>query len=198
MFLCFCFYLSDFAFTICLFLFLLVFFSLFNPLYCHDTWLVRSWFPKSGPSLWDGSAESRTLDHQRMPDSREYKSAKTPMKASTWIQDLAAPSFLLRPSLDTSPKQQARQEQNPIISRKEVHRHSKTHHFTWPCPSKGEKKPHLLPVEHKHNSFQTWSLHKPLDQPHPLGAETKSKNYKPIAWGFHNSVVHFVVFSSKI
>ena len=44
---------------------------------------------KLGLSLWDGSAESRMLDHQRTSDPREYYSERTPTKTSTQIQDLA-------------------------------------------------------------------------------------------------------------
>ena len=71
-FLCFCYYLSDFEFTICLgFFFVCV---CFNPLYCHNKQLVGSWFldERLGLSLWVGSTESRTLDGQRTPDPREY------------------------------------------------------------------------------------------------------------------------------
>ena len=41
---------------VCFFFWL--FFSLFNPLYCHDTWLMRSWFPWS-PSLQADSLPSK-------------------------------------------------------------------------------------------------------------------------------------------
>ena len=46
----------------------------FNPLYCHNTRLVESWFPdqKLGLSCWSGSTESRTLDPPRTPDPRDY------------------------------------------------------------------------------------------------------------------------------
>ena len=58
------------------FCFLVVFFGFvfLNPFYCHDTWLVRSWFPEEEMdlSLWGGSIESRALVCDRTPDPREY------------------------------------------------------------------------------------------------------------------------------
>ena len=45
-------------------------------------------------------------------------------------------------------------------------------------------KNHLLPPECRHQSLQTWSLHKPLNQLQPPEAKTKSKRKcNPIALG---------------
>ena len=50
-------------------------------------------------------------------------------------------------------------------------------------PSRG-KKAHLLPSECRYKSLPRQGLHKPLDQPYPPRAETKSKKkYDLIDWG---------------
>ena len=59
---------------VCFFFWL--FFSLFNPLYCHDTWLMRSWFPWS-PSLQADSLPSK-------PPGNPQNSAMEMLKSMFW------------------------------------------------------------------------------------------------------------------
>lgn len=125
MFLWFYFYLSDFAFTICLgvvicFLFL---FACFNLLYCYN----RSWFPgnRLSLSLWGESPESRTIYCQRMPGLKEYLLVRTSKNGTTCIQDPAPLNYWQHLLQDTSLKQQ-QQKTKPIISKQASHRNPKT------------------------------------------------------------------------
>ena len=50
----------------------------------------------------------------------------------------------------------------------------------WPCPP--ERQDTAQPTEHLQHSLPPGSLHKPLNQPHPLGADSKNKgNYETLA-----------------
>ena len=53
------------------------------------------------------------------------------------------------------------------------------HQLTWPFPS--ERKISPPPNRTREKSLSTQSLQESFDQPHPPGAETKRKNYDPIA-----------------
>ena len=117
MFLYFCFYLSDFAFTICLGVVIcfLFWFACFNHLYCYNKWLKVSWFlgDRLSLSLWGESAESRTIYYQRTPGLREYLLVRTSKKGTTCIQDPAPLNYWQHLLQDTSLKQQQQQQQKP-------------------------------------------------------------------------------------
>ena len=114
MFLYFCFYLSDFAFTICLGVVIcfLVLFACFNHLYCYNKWLKGSWFlgDRLSLSLWGESAEYRTIYCQRTPGLREYLLVRTSKKGTTCIQDPAPLNYWQHLLQDTSLKQQQQQK----------------------------------------------------------------------------------------
>ena len=120
MFLCFCFYLPDFSFTLCLG-FVFCFFLrgewgsvCFNPFYCHDSlWglgsLTRSWARASGMgALSPGCWITRELLTPGSITQRELPQ-RPPPKSKTWHHSTACSTA----ALDTSPKQQARQEHTP-------------------------------------------------------------------------------------
>lgn len=182
---CFCFCLSNFAFTICL-EFIFCFFFL-NPLYCHDKRLMGSWFTnqKLGLSLWVGVLSPGRwttkvlLISSSIISENSHKSLHPNPRPST-TQLLAAPSAgcLTQGISKTGTQSQAAADRLPTDTPKHTTLHSPAHqqektHFHWP--------------ECGHKPLLTWSLHKPLDQPHPPGAETGSKNYDPIAWGQETS-----------
>ena len=107
---------------------------------------------------------------------------RTPMKASRWIQDPALPNCLQHPVQDTSPKHHARQ--NHKLSHRQTGSPQAPHHIPphTALPVRG-RKTHPLPPEHRHRSFPTRSLQKPLGQPRPPRAETKrEKKYDPKTW----------------
>jgi len=140
---------------------------------------VESRFPgqRSGLSLWSGSIESRTLDCQRTPNPIFMK---TLTKASTCIPDLVSLNCQQHPVQDASQKQYTRQKKKPSIDRLPTDTQSISCHTALPIRG-GRNSP--LPSECRHASFQTQSLHKPLDQPYPPRAETERKNeYDPKAW----------------
>ena len=58
-------------------------------------------------------------------------------------------------------------------------RYPNTHHLTQHLPSKRKNSP--PPTRTREKSLPTQSLQESFDQPHPPGAETKRKNYDPIA-----------------
>ena len=81
-------------------------------------------------------------------------------------------------------KQLARENTTPPISREAAQNHTKftdTPKHTTECSSAHQKdkiQPHL--PEHRNQSPPPGSLHKSLNQPYPLGADTKiNSNYEP-------------------
>ena len=78
------------------------------------------------------------------------------------------------------PNKEPGKNTNPVISRQASPRYPKTHHLTQPC--------HLLPPEHKYKPLLTWSLLRPLDQPHSPSAETKTeRSCDPLTTGEETS-----------
>ena len=127
---------------------------------------------RSGIATWSGITESRTLDCQRTPNTRVYSHMKTPMKASTYIQDLASPNCRQHPVQDSSLKQWARQKHKP------KHQQTWLQQRTQNIPPHAalhiqEEKIHLLLAECKWQSLPTQSLHKRMDQLYTPKAKAK-------------------------
>ena len=74
----------------------------------------------------------------------------------------------------------------PSISREAAKNHNKftdtTKHTTGRGPAHQKDKIQPHPPEHRHQSPPPGSLHNPLNQPYPLGTNTKNNgNYEPAA-----------------
>ena len=115
--------------------------------------------------------------------NKQKLSQRSPSK----LQDLVPPNCLQIPVLkapcQTTSKTGAQTHPSadslPKIVLK-AHRHTKTHYLTWPAHQKEEIQLH--PPEHRYESLPPGTLHKPLDQTYPQGANTRSKrNYDPEA-----------------
>ena len=158
MFLCFCFYLPDFSFTLCLG-FVFCFFLrgewgsvCFNPFYCHDSlWglgsLTRSWARASGMgALSPGCWITRELLTPGSITQRELP-RRPPPKSKTWHHSTAGSTQ----HRTAHPNNKQDRNTNPIIRRQNSHRHPQTQHLTQPCPSEGIK-PHL-PPECRHKTL---------------------------------------------
>ena len=63
-------------------------------------------------SLWSGSTDSKTLDHQGT-NPTGYQIVRTHTKETTVIQDLASPSHQQHPMQDALSNQQAKQNYKP-------------------------------------------------------------------------------------
>lgn len=129
---------------------------------------MGSWFPdrKLDLSLWVGSTDSKMLDHQRTSDPRKYTQRelpqKPPPKSKTWHHSTACSTA----AVDTSPKQQARQEHKPNHQQTGPPTDTPKHTTSHSPPIRGESSPPT--------GMQAQGLHKPPDQPHPSGQETRN------------------------
>ena len=75
----------------------------------------------------------------------------------------------------------------PHIRREAAYNHTKftdtLKHTTGCGPAQEKDKIQPHPPEDRHQSPPPGSLHKPLNQPHPLGADSINNwNYEPAAW----------------
>ena len=106
-------------------------------------------------SLWSGSTDSKTLDHQRT-NPMGYKIVRIHTKETTGTQDLA--SSTTSSTLCRTPYLNNKQHKNTnqIISRQD-------YHLTQACPSEEKQTNRNRNAQHKSHPRQ--SLHKPLDQP---------------------------------
>ena len=161
--------MPDFAFAICLgfafcFLFLVFVLIPFNAITNH-LWNLSSLARDQALRLWSGSADNTIQVYQKTPNPREYLLVRAPTKASTCIQDLASLNQLVAPSAGCLTQTINKTKMNQIISKQK-------YHLIQRCPSEG-KKTYLLPPECKPEANRI--LHKALDRPLPLRAETKRK-----------------------
>ena len=114
-----------------------------NPPYCHDKWLqraglgspTRSWAWTSGmgaqspdarlpENSWPWESINQCELPQRRPSNSRTQHHPTVCNTQCWIHH---PTTC-----------QTGTQTRPSAVR---HRHHKTHHFTWPCPPEGKKKP---------------------------------------------------------
>lgn len=152
-----------------------------SPLYCHDKRLMGSWFTnqKLGLSLWVGvlSPGHWTTRVLLTPSSiigeNSHKSLySNPRPSTTQLSEAPSAGCLTQRISKTGTQSQAAAGRLPI----DTPTHTTSH-----GPAHQQEKTHLHWPECGYKPLPTQSLQKLLDQPHPPGAETGSKNYDPIA-----------------
>ena len=137
--------------------------------------------PEVGPEPLEWEHRVQMLDRQRTPDPGRVLINVNSHKGAHPTPGPSITQLSATPSAGYITQQHARQEHKPghLQSGTDTTKHTTLHGL---AHQKGKKK-HLLPPECRHKSLSTWSLHKSQeDQPHPLGAETRSKNCNPTAW----------------
>ena len=140
----------------------------------------------SGLCLWGGRAKFRTLVHQRPPSYTQYQTAKISQRTPSQSEDPAPLNDQQATVLDTLCQTTSKTETQPhrlaerlpkIIIRSDTPKHTTRR---GPAHQKDKYQPH--PPEHRHWSPPAGSLHNTLNQPYPLGADTKNNgNYEPAA-----------------
>ena len=159
-------------------------FVCFNPLYFHDKQL------SCGILIPQSDAGSESLGWEwRVQDSRP--------PANSWvtgalIRENAHEGLLLNPRPGITQLPAAPSAGCLTQTTSKIGKQTQSSADRWPIdtpkhttsqdPAHQREKTYLLPQECRHKSLPTQSLHKPLDHPHSLRAEIKSKNYDPIAW----------------
>ena len=136
--------------------------------------------PEVGPEPLEWEHRVQMLDRQRTPDPGRVLINVNSHKGAHPTPGPSITQLSATPSAGYITQQHARQEHKPghLQSGTDTTKHTTLHGL---AHQKGKKK-HLLPPECRHKSLSTWSLHKSQeDQPHPLGAETRSKNCNPTA-----------------
>ena len=133
----------------------------------------------SGLRLKGGRFKSSTLECQKVHGPMKCKSARAPPEICF---PTLRPNSTKRPASISPgrPKPSNKQDRNtaPPISREAAKSNTKftnTTRHTTQCSSAYQKyksQPH--PPEHRNQSHPTRSLHKPLNQTNPLGADTKN------------------------
>ena len=143
--------------------------------------LTRSWALASGWECWvqdTGSHEYSWLQRSIISENSHKSLHPNPRPSTTQLSAAPSAGCLTQRISKTGTQSQPAAGRLPIDTPKHTTLHSPAHqqaktHFHWP--------------DCRHKPLPTQSLHKPLDQPHPPGAETGSKSYDPIAWGQETS-----------
>ena len=137
--------------------------------------------PEAGPEPLEWEHRVQMLDRQRTPEPGRLLISANSHKGIHPNPGFSITQLSAAPSAGYISEQQARQEHKPDHLQSGCPQTPQNIPPYTALPTEGEKT-HLLPPECRHKSLPTWSLHKSQDQPHPLGAETRSKSCNPTAW----------------